>query len=233
MKIVRYTLLIIFSLVLLNLITYFLIGKQSLRERNVSEMVNTNLYFVDHNNSVFPLISNLYLDSEYVLNGYKYPIFSIEESSDSNGIVDQYSDSLLNMQYFSIDKDEVEILLNTNFEDYEDWKIDSVVSENYMTLIYSVKDSLITLSKNGSFSGDCEYSLHIVCRVYEKWSNFLYEEIKVDKLLYVHQRLKFKLYPDHISYYREEKLIWIFYKWVQIEWIDGNGLGGDIPSLES
>ena len=230
MKVIRYTLLILLCLFLINLLSYFLFGKQSLRERNVSEMMKTNFYFVDHNNSVFPLISNLNLDDGYILNGYKYPVFTLEEFSDSNSIVDKYSDSLLNMQYFSIDKKEAETLLNTNFEAYEDWKIDSIVSENFMTLISSVEDSLVTLPKNQTYSGDCANYFQIVCRVYEKWPNFLYEEIKADKLFYIHQYLEFKLYLDHVSSYREEKLLWLFYKWVQIDWIDGNGLGGDDPS---
>lgn len=230
MKIVRYTLLIILSLVLLNLITYFLIGKQSLRERNLSEMTNTEFYFVNHDNSVFPLISNLNLGSKYVFNGYEYPVFYIAESSDSISTIRNYSDSLLSMQYISLDIEEAETLLSIKFEDFEIHEIDSLVSENYMTLINSVKDSLVTLPKLESYRADCGFYFHIRCRVYQKWSNHLYEEIKVTKLFYVHQLLEFKLFLNHTPDYREEKLIWLFYRWVQIKWISGNGLGSDATS---
>ena len=227
MKVIRYTLLILLSLVLLNLVTYFTIGKQSLRERNVSEMMNTNLYLADHTNSVFPLISNLNLDSKHKLNGYEYPVFSLREYYDENGLVKKYSDSILNMNHILIEKDKVESILNINFELFDDSEIDSLLAKNFENLLRKIQDSLSLNLKNESLKGDCTYHKTIRCRTYNKWSNFLFEEIKAENLFYTHQYLEFKLFPDHVSSYREEKLIWLFYRWVQIDWIDGNGLGGD------
>lgn len=56
------------------------------------------------------------------------------------------------------------------------------------------------------------------------------EEIIDLYLWYVEQELFVITVGSDVWLFREEKLIWLFYRWVQIDWIDGNGLGGDIAS---
>ncbi|MBR9919047.1 hypothetical protein GYB29_15575, partial [bacterium] len=101
MKVIRYTLLILLSLVLLNLITYFLIGKQSLRERNVSEMMKTE-FSNEHNVDVeYYLMSELKDTSSFIFNGESYPTFLINTEDEIEKR--KYTDSLDLWEEFTID----------------------------------------------------------------------------------------------------------------------------------
>tara|TARA_R110002124_G_C8947186_1_gene513098 strand:- start:2450 stop:2662 length:213 start_codon:yes stop_codon:yes gene_type:complete len=60
----------------------------------------------------------------------------------------------------------------------------------------------------------------------------LSEEILSSSIFFKEQELAVQTVGSDFHFSRKEKLIWLFYRWVQIDWINGNGLGGDIPSWE-
>lgn len=237
MKIVRYTLLILLSLLLLNLITYFLFGKQSLRERNVSEMMKTE-FPNKHNVGVeYYLLSELRDTSRLIIDGKSYPTFIIDTEDEIKR--QKYVDSVEIWKEFTVDLEIAESLLSMNLDSIYTSdslpKDPSIYDFIFRELAKASIDSIAFINENPRFDGTCDYSVYLnqfECFVVGNYIFGLFEEFETLLPLYSHQFLNF--WPDGLdfSWEREEKLIWLFYRWVQIDWIDGNGLGGDIPSWE-
>ncbi len=235
MKVIRYTLLILLSLVLINLITYFLIGKQSLRERNISEMMKTE-FSNEHNVDVeYYLMSELKDTSSFIFNGESYPTFLINTEDEIEKR--KYTDSLDLWEEFTLDMALAESIISLNLDSI--YTSDSLPKDPstydfiFRELVKASMDSIPFSNKSPRFDGRCNYNKYLYlfnCVVIGNYIFGLVEEIIQIKPLYSHQLLSFWLNDSHVYWEREEKLIWLFYKWVQIDWIDGNGLGGDDPS---
>ena len=244
MKLIRYTLLILLSLVLLNLITYFLIGKKSLRERNISEMMKTDVENWFELELTYVVLSNQNLDSELVVNKVYYPVISSEDFKAKDSI-----DALDTRVRFSLSSNKADSIFKTNLDSLhrihpvDQNSMNSPSLSSYLFNNSSFRNFAISQSKRDfsidkKMGGWCEYLQSenhkgfILCMV--SWNEviILEEEIKSTSTFYIEQEITVQTYGSDFSYEREEKLIWLFYHWVQIDWIDGNGLGGDVPSWE-
>ncbi|MEQ9091352.1 MAG: hypothetical protein RIE52_09695 [Balneola sp.] len=233
MKIIRISLLVLLCLVLLNLITYFLIGKQSLRERNISVMMKTEFENVYDLELEFYLISNLKADLIFNYQNKTYPVYQIHVDKEGNDKFDGNANGVWKREEFRFDVNTVNKILNTDLDSIHQSSSDStytLLNNNFNLLLDSAPDSIRTLPFEGKIYRDCEYYYlykHINCFIIGNTVISFEEGLKVSKPMYVKQHLFVNTVGSDFHFYREEKLIWLFYKWVQIDWIDGNGLGGD------
>ena len=236
MKIARYTLLILPCLFLINLLTYFLIGKQSLRERNVSEMLKSNFENPYDLELEFQLISNLQTDSIFTIQNKIYPVFQIYIDEAGNEKIDDNANEIWKREDFRFDENTVNKILNADLGFIYETNPDSayeLLNENFNLLLDSVSDSINALPFGGKIYSDCEYYYlykDVTCIIFGNMVISFGEEIKVLKPMYVEQLLDVITVGSDFWIDRREKLIWLFYRWVQIDWIEGNGLGGDITS---
>lgn len=243
MKITRYTFLIILCFFLINLLTYFLIGKQSLRERNVSEMMKTEVENWDELELTFVLRSNQDLNSELKINNVTYPVTSFEAFKEE-GFIDSVDAKIR----FWLNENEADSLFKTNLDSLhliyseKGWQRDQyfeiTLFRNPYFIEYIASLSQENFSTDQKLGGWCEYHKSedrtgsIRCMILWKEFILLSEDIKSSRIFFTEQNIAVNTYRSEYDFSREEKLIWLFYRWVQIDWIDGNGLGGDTPSWE-
>ncbi|OAN60732.1 hypothetical protein A8B79_09430 [Balneola sp. EhC07] len=236
MKVIRYTLLILLSLLLLNLITYFLIGKKSLRERNISEMMKTEFENPYDLKLEFQLVSDLQLDSTFKFQNKKYPVFQTFIDKNGKRDFETNSSEVIKQEKFTLDLSAVNKILNTDLDSINKISPENtytLLNEYFKQIVDSVSDSIEALPFRGKIGGNCEYyefSKEVHCIVFGNRVISFDEEIIDLYPWYVEQELFVIAVGSDVWLFREEKLIWLFYKWVQIDWIDGNGLGGDDPS---
>ncbi len=86
-----------------------MIGKQSLQERNVSQMLKTDIENWYDLELTYVILSNQNLDSELKLNKITYPVFSFEDYKEQNPI-----DSLDTRIRFSLSINIADSIFETN-----------------------------------------------------------------------------------------------------------------------
>lgn len=237
MKVIRYTLLILLSLLLLNLITYFLIGKQSLRERNISELNKEKIGDFFELDPTYTLISSLNTGkSNFEFKNEYYPVFKLSSFVESDSEFEKFADSVINWQRFNLDVNKVNDLIGTNLDSLESLKmyqaVDSLLDKHYRDIVFLASDSYPNLPIGKKFNGYCSLYENIECVTYEGWVIILAEEVYFYSLFFADQKILLGYWGEHYEVYREEKLIWLFYRWVQIDWVDGNGLAGDQTEIK-
>lgn len=134
------------------------------------------------------------------------------------------------MQWFNVPKSKANALLKTNLDSLQSVNLSSVdllIDQNFEKIIYLVTDSIRTLPVYKEFFGDCNFYEYLNCRTYEGWVIMLGEEVYFEKPFIAEQRLVVGIYADHYEEFRDELLLWVLFKWVQVKWIDGNGFAGD------
>ncbi|MEQ9266132.1 MAG: hypothetical protein RLN81_12965 [Balneolaceae bacterium] len=192
----------------------------------------------------YHIISNLELDSSLKLKGITYPVFSIDEYRGSG--FDEYIDTIEKRSNFSVDIQTANSILNTNLDslyltDYNygtSDKVDSILFSGYLQIAYALAESKISFPIDSKIGGWCEYlrgdnSLSFLrCSIFGNTIVSLWEENITCYPLFVKQELIVHTKGSDFQFFREEKVIWLFFKWIQIQWIDGNGLGDDVPSWE-
>ncbi|MBR9919046.1 hypothetical protein GYB29_15570 [bacterium] len=184
----------------------------------------------------FQLISNLKTDSIFTFQNKTYPVFQINIDEDGNVKIDDNANEVWNREEFRFDVKTVNKILNTDLDLIQKTSPDSaydLLNENFKILLDSAADSINTLPFEGKIYGDCEYYYlfkDVNCVVFGNTVVSFGEELKVLTPMYAEQQLDVITVGSDVWLFREEKLIWLFYKWVQIDWIDGNGLGGDVTS---
>lgn len=229
MKILKYILIGITLLLGLNLLTFYLFGKQSLRDRNVEEIIRTEIINEEQVKLEYYLISELNDTSSIIVDGKLYPTFIIGTEYENK--LSRYIDSVDQWKEFTVDLESAELILGVNLDSiFISDPLNQYPSYDFIfrELTKAAADSILFLENSTGFSGTCDYYLEqFDCIVIGKYVFAFIEEFETLIPLYSHQQISLMLDGSHIHWEREEKLIWLFYKWIQIEWVDGNGLGGD------
>ncbi|MFY0699006.1 MAG: hypothetical protein JXR11_14195 [Balneola sp.] len=219
-----------------------MIGKKSLRERNISEMMKTDVENWYELELTYVVLSNQNLDSELKLNKVYYPVISSEDFKTQNTI-----DSLDTRVRFSLSSNKADSIFKSNIDSlYQTYPEESYSTHspsfsfslfnNSLFRYFAISQSKRDFSIDKKAGGWCEYLKsenhkgYLRCMV--SWNEIiiLEEDIKSSTTFYTEQKLTVQTVGSDFWYDREEKLVWLFYKWMQIDWIDGNGLGGDDPS---
>lgn len=230
MKILKYILIGTTLLLALNLLTFYLFGKQSLRDRNVSEMMKTDFENWDNLKLEFHLVSNLTLNPEIEVNKIKYPVIDINDFGES--LYDDFIDSVNTAVRFKLNSDEADSIFKTNLDSLHLTYVDGYYSEStnlspylfnnihFINYINSIsRKEMPTKTKLG---GWCEYMIFennsklLYCLVQWNTIIILWEEIDMYPMI-AEQELAVQTYGSDFEFTSEEKLIWLLYHWVQIE----------------
>ena len=240
MKIFKAFLLVLISLLLVNFITYSIWGKASLRSRNIDEIMALGFENYFNLDQEYMMWSDMDYRDSFTLDGQIYPVFNIDNTGDNNDIdeilkSDAYVDSTLFYKGFKIHRDTVNALLGINLNSLPPESAETILEENFDILLNSMPDSLDLVPETSTFRGNCEdYSTfnetieNVDCFVDAIDLQVLIEDIYDWKPFYVQQEINAWTYgSDFDGMYRVEQLVWLFFTWVQIELVDGNGLDGD------
>lgn len=225
----------VLSFILLNTITYYAFGEENLRKRNLNEILSNGFENWHEVEWEYVLVSNLDSKKSFTLNDKIYPVFDHEEYSESIG---EYADSIFFIKRFRPSKDQIDTLFNVNFDSLysiDDFSADSLIYTSFESILFSMPDSLDLIPSNGKFDGDCEYygpSIFVDCIVVGNMIAIPYEDIRIHYPMFIEQEIIAYTYgSDFYGEFRVERLVWILFTWVQVDWVDGNGLNGDkIPS---
>lgn len=246
MKIIKYVLITLVSLLTLNLLTFYLFGKKALTDRNVSQMIKTDVENWYDLELAYNIISNLELDSSIELKGVIYPVFSIDEYLGSD--FDNYINTTHEKIKFIIDSQTADSILNVNLDSLylanfdNDFgystKVNSFLFNEPGFIAYALSKSEAPFPLDSSIGGWCEYRRQDIssgllrCLIVTNTIILLSEDIKTYSIMFAEQELRAFTNESDFQFFRDEKVIWFFFKWIQIEWIDGNGLGDDLSSWE-
>jgi len=225
--------LVLLTLILMNYLTFLIFGKQTLRDRNLTELKKQKVGTYRNMPPTYSLLSNQnFRKKRFQFRGSEYPVFQISDIND-----DEYPDfrtfidSVINHQSFDLEVSIVSNIVGTNLDSLDSnneyKKVDSILDKYYKDIILYASDSLSNLPVDKQFDGYCSLYKYISCYTNEGWITILGEEVYYHSLFFADQKLLYGYLGESYEEYREEKMVWLYYKWIQFEWVDGNGLAGD------
>ena len=195
MKLLKYTLIGIVVLLGLNLLTFYLFGKQSLRERNVKVILGDSNLKNEMERLAFPLQSNLELEDSITIRDKLYPVFAFD--SHSSELLGEYA----------------EITENPHYEVFD------------YSLVDSVEEHVMGNSGTDHCIFHEQEPKKIECYIFERTIIRLYEKIFSINPIYTNQEIGWHGYGDDYFEERDEILIWILFRWVLVKKDEEGGLG--------